>query len=387
MTFPADADTVDRLGALRAPMWRALAVFRFAALSYAAALVVWRSGRYEHPAAGWAVLAGMVVWTVLVTYRYARPPQWNRWPVLWADLVVTVVFVLASRYIVGSEQFADGLTIVPVTWHAGPVLAWALYGGRRVGLTAAVVVGACDVYTRWEVGPSAVTGAVILLLAAASVGYVVRLTTRAEERLQRATRLEAAARERARLARDIHDSVLQVLAMVQRRGVELGGEAAELGRLAGEQEAALRALVSGSSTAPADPAGAAPVDLAAMLSRLAGPDVTLAAPAGAVNVPAPTADALTGAVAAALDNVRRHGGPRPRAWVLVESEAGTVTVTVRDDGPGIQAGRLAAAETEGRLGVSQSIRGRIAEVGGTVTITSEPGQGTEVEIGVPVDNH
>src|SRR6185503_17380257 len=112
VTFPADPDTVDRLGALRAPMWRALAVFRFAALSYAAALVVWRSGRYEHPAAGWAVLAGMVVWTVLVTYRYARPPQWNRWPVLWADLVVTVVFVLASRYIVGSEQFADGLTIV-----------------------------------------------------------------------------------------------------------------------------------------------------------------------------------------------------------------------------------------------------------------------------------
>ena len=97
----------------------------------------------------------------------------------------------------------------------------------------------------------------------------------------------------------------------------------------------------------------------------------------------PTADALTGAVAAALDNVRRHAGRHPRAWVLVESEAGTVTVTVRDDGPGIPSGRLAAAETEGRLGVSHSIRGRIAEVGGTVTIVSEPGQGTEVEIGVP----
>jgi signal transduction histidine kinase len=48
---------------------------------------------------------------------------------------------------------------------------------------------------------------------------------------------------------------------------------------------------------------------------------------------------------------------------------------------------LTAAAGEGRLGVSQSIRGRIAEVGGTVTITSEPGQGTEVEIGVPVDHH
>jgi signal transduction histidine kinase len=95
---------------------------------------------------------------------------------------------------------------------------------------------------------------------------------------------------------------------------------------------------------------------------------------------------VTGAVAAALDNVRCHGGPRPRAWMLVESESGTVTVTVRDDGPGIPPGRLAAAASEGRLGVTQSIQGRIAEVGGRVTITSEPGQGTEVEIGVPVDN-
>jgi len=239
------------------------------------------------------------------------------------------------------------------------------------------------VYTRWEVGLSAVTGAVIMLLAAASVGYVVRLATQAEDRLQRATRLEAAARERARLARDIHDSVLQVLAMVQRRGVELGGEAADLGRLAGEQEAALRALVSGSG-APADPAAAAPVDLVAALERQAGPDVTLAAPAGPVDVPAATADAVTGAVAAALDNVRRHAGARPHAWMLVESEAGTVTVTVRDDGPGIPPGRLAAAASEGRLGVIQSIQGRIADVGGRVTITSEGGQGTEVEIGVPV---
>jgi signal transduction histidine kinase len=380
------APDADRLGALRAPMWRALAVFRFAALSYAAALVIWRSGRYEHPAAGWVVLGGMVVWTVFVTYRYARPRGVSRWPVLCADLAVSVVFVLASRVIVGAGQFAEGLTIVPVTWHAGPVLAWALHGGRRLGLTAAVIIGACDVYTRWEVGLSAVTGAVIMLLAAASVGYVVRLATEAEERLQRATRLEAAARERARLARDIHDSVLQVLAMVQRRGAELGGEAADLGRLAGEQEAALRAMVSGAA-APGNAPATGPVDLVAALERHAGPDVTLAAPAGPVTVPAPTADALTGAVAAALDNVHRHGGPRPRAWVLVESEAGTVTVTVRDDGPGIPAGRLAAAASEGRLGVTQSIQGRIAEVGGTVTITSEPGQGTEVEIGVRVDHH
>jgi signal transduction histidine kinase len=365
--------------AFKIPMWRALAVFRFTALVYAGALVVWRAGAYEHPVGGWVVLAGMVAWTFAATYLYARRGS-NRWPVLVADLLVAMAFVLASRWIVGGTRFTEGLSIVPVTWHGAPVLAWALYGGRRLGLLAAGLLGACDIYVRQEVGLSTVTGAVLMILAAASVGYVVGLTTDAERKLQEATRLEAASRERARLARDIHDSVLQVLAMVQRRGSELGGEAADLGRMAGEQEAALRALITRARTEKTD----STVNLVARLQAHAGPDVTLAAPAGAVPVPEDTAEAVTGAVAAALDNVRRHAGDKPHAWVLLESEPGTITVTVRDEGPGIPTGRLDSAETEGRLGVSQSIRGRITELGGEVVIFSAPGQGTEVELRVPV---
>jgi signal transduction histidine kinase len=69
--------------------------------------------------------------------------------------------------------------------------------------------------------------------------------------------------------------------------------------------------------------------------------------------------------------------------VLVEDEGGTVTVTARDEGPGIPDGRLAEAEAAGRLGVAQSIRGRIRDLGGTVTITTVAGQGTEVELRIP----
>jgi signal transduction histidine kinase len=66
----------------------------------------------------------------------------------------------------------------------------------------------------------------------------------------------------------------------------------------------------------------------------------------------------------------------------VEDEPTAVTVTVRDDGPGIRPGRLEEAAGQGRLGVAQSIRGRLADLGGTATITTGPEQGTEVELTV-----
>ncbi|MER7972101.1 ATP-binding protein, partial [Streptomyces sp. NPDC096080] len=85
----------------------------------------------------------------------------------------------------------------------------------------------------------------------------------------------------------------------------------------------------------------------------------------------------------ALDNVDRHAGDGARAWILVEDEPDEVVVTVRDDGPGIPEGRLAQAEGEGRLGVAQSIRGRLRDLGGRAELLSVPGQGTEVELTVP----
>ncbi len=88
---------------------------------------------------------------------------------------------------------------------------------------------------------------VLLLLAGAVIGYTVELARRGESALARAMAVAAASQERERLARDIHDSVLQVLALVGRRGREAGGEAAEIGRLAAEQEQALRALMGASA--------------------------------------------------------------------------------------------------------------------------------------------
>jgi hypothetical protein len=85
---------------------------------------------------------------------------------------------------------------------------------------------------------------------------------------------EAAALERERLARAVHDGVLQVLGYLRRRGGELGGDAGELGRLAGEQEFALRTLLT---TGPAGVDALGRRDLAAAL-RAFGSERTSAPP-------------------------------------------------------------------------------------------------------------
>ena len=75
-------------------------------------------------------------------------------------------------------------------------------------------------------------------------------------------------------------------------------------------------------------------------------------------------------------------GPTRGAWLLVEDEGAHVQVSVRDNGSGFAAGRLAEAEADGRLGVPHSIVGRLRAVGGAACVTSSPGQGTEVELRV-----
>jgi signal transduction histidine kinase len=362
--------------AFEATLWRGLAVLRLATLLYAAVMVATNFREYQHPFAGWLVVAVMAGWSAVATYGYARPEA-RLHVLLLADLALTAGCVLVSGPIIGGDALSHGVPTLTITWMACPVIATAIRHGRRSAVAAGLVIGACDIGTRGTLQQTTATGTVIMVLAALAVGQVARLAAVAEQRLRHAAEREAAVRERERFARGIHDSVLQVLALVQRRGAELGGEAAELGRLAGEQEAALRALVNTDVRAPTGL-----TDLRTALAPLTSATVSLAAPATRVLVPAPTAAAMAAAAGAALENVRAHAGPKAVAWLLVEEDADQVIVSVRDDGPGVPAGRLDEAAAQGRLGVAQSIRGRMRDLGGTATITSVPGQGTEVELRV-----
>jgi signal transduction histidine kinase len=369
---------------LETPLWRAVAVFRVAALGYAAALMANSSSQDRRTLIGWLAIAGMGVWTAVAAWAYAEPAR-RRWPLFVLDLAVAGCFQFASRWVIDRDALTQGAATLPMAWVAGPVLAWAIWRGRRFAAIAALSMGAVDGLNRGFTNQVTLNGTVLLLLAGVVVGYMTRLAVTAEDRLQRATELEAANRERERLARSIHDSVLQVLALVQRRGAELGGEAADLGRLAGEQGATLRALVGSSPSSDGSGGGflEGDADLRILIGRHASAQVSVGVPATPVRLPAPVASEVLAAVGSALDNVRVHAGPDVRAWVLIEDEPGAVTVTVRDEGPGMAPTRLAEAEASGRLGVAQSIKGRIRDVSGTVTITTAPGAGTEVEMRIP----
>lgn len=360
-------------------LWRAVAVYRLAALGYAVVLVATNHTHYARPWLGWVLLGVMAAWTVVTVVAYAVPA--GRRPVLLAaDVAVAAGLVLATLAVETTHRIDTGTPTLPAVWTAAAVLACAVAGGPLWGGAAALVVSAADVVERGALTEHTFNGIVLLVIAGAVGGYVVRLGVRAETAIASAARREAAFAERDRLARDIHDSVLQVLALVTRRGAALGGEAADLARLAGEQEANLRRLVS--LPPPIVDAGGS-IDLRALLEPMATDLITVSCPADPVLLPEAGAKAVAAAVGEALANVGRHAGEGARAWVLVEDDGDAITVGVRDNGAGMAADRLEAARRDGRLGVVQSILGRMRDLGGTATIESSPGSGTEVELRVP----
>ncbi|MET7688545.1 DUF5931 domain-containing protein [Streptomyces sp. NPDC005483] len=381
------------------PLWRALTGYRVLTMLYAVGLFATAYDEFDRPGIAITYYVVLCVWTLATLPRVQNAAACTK-RFLAVDLAIAVTGIVLTPLVVNDHHIDSGGSTLPSIWTAGSVLAFAIKGGWRWAALASTPVAAANLIERGHPARDTVHNVILVWVASIAIGYVVEVARASERTLARALEIEAATRERERLARDIHDSVLQVLAMVQRRGAVMGGEAAELGRMAGEQEVALRTLVSGGLTPVSrvsqdaaqgavvrvvdeEPDDDGPLDLRALLAPYASAKVSLVEPGAPVPLPPPAARELAAAVGAALDNVHRHAGDHARAWILVEDEPDEVIVTVRDDGPGIPEGRLAQAEGEGRLGVAQSIRGRLRDLGGNAELISPPGQGTEVELKIP----
>ena len=405
---PAGTPRAALAGASEAERGRAILslgilAFRWVSLAWMAVLALTAGELRRQPLAAAAILL-LIAWTAWLTLARPGGQPAPSWPLLAADLALAAgLNVLAG--LVMPERTVGERPFFAAGYPVAAAVSWGAAGGVRAGVAAGLVLGASLAAGQLANGidlaaEDAATlldlagGALNFALAGGAVGLVARLLERSAVQLRQATEETIRARERAArlaeresLARRIHDSVLQALTLVHKRGRELaaGGpvppdQVAGLAEMAAVQERALRAMVLRD---PGDgPTGAA--SLRAGLEAMAGAtghlEVTVGA-TGPIWLPAHHVEELAAAARQALDNVVEHAGAS-RAALFAEEDGGMVVVTVRDDGRGFQYDEAAFAAA-GKIGLAKSIKGRVEQLGGRVRVTSRPGAGTEIELRVP----
>ena len=364
---------------------RGIDIYRPVAALYAVYLA-W--GRYESMARPWVaavVLAVMVAWSLamLVVRRRTRG-------IVATEIMIAVVGILATMWSETPAAIQAGQFTIPTLWAAGPVACAAVVAGARGGVAAALVISVADLVEVGRPTQATIHNIVLLFLLGGLIGLAVDLARTGLLRYEQALLEQERLHERERIARVVHDGVLQSLAYIHRKGAELGGPAFELAELAAEQERSLRRFVSGTSggdqplaSADLSGQGAPELDLRRLLADREGPATDVSVPADPVLVDAVVAREVDAAVAAALDNVARHAGQDAHAWILLEGDVEGIRLTVRDNGVGADAEDLLGAVGRGRMGVASSIRGRIEDLGGTATWSTRPGGGCVVTLVVP----
>ena len=178
-------------------------------LAHALVLNVYRRDNFVHPVGGAVCLVAMAAWTAFTIWAYDA--RRRRVPLLLAaDLAAALGAVLVSPVLKG-----DGLSAtVPAFWVMGALMAWAIHWRWLGGLVAGVAITVSDLSIREHVTQANYGNAFLLLIGGPIVGFMVESLQRMAADRDRAQRDAAAAAERARLARAVHDGVLQVLGLV-----------------------------------------------------------------------------------------------------------------------------------------------------------------------------
>jgi signal transduction histidine kinase len=342
---------------------------------------------------GWVWMLMLVIATLKVDVGA------NRTIVIGSMVLATVWTVFSmwaarSRRIFGSLQFvvADVIVILLVggaSWAAGadnlfhggyliPTLAVAAYGLNLYGVTliaGVIAVEQAAILFSWGVGPVPALSSLGFILWGIVFGWLFA-TIRKTDAFRRATveelmvERERSVRnsERLELGNRLHDSALQTLLVID----SYAEDSDRVRTLARRQSRELRNLVdvyaSGTSTT-----------LKAELVRVAGEvedlfDVNVSAVIRTDIQMDNTLRALVDAAREAMTNAAKHSGTN-RIDLYTAVEDGVVAIYVRDEGKGFDPDEV----TEGH-GLEHSVRGRVRDVGGDVSIESTSDQGTEVRI-------
>ncbi|MEV4775797.1 PspC domain-containing protein [Microbacterium sp. LWH12-1.2] len=350
---------------LGAPLWAVRALFVALTLCGGAGILLyawcwvfmpWQPGESaptRRAPVAWLLLVPASIGTLLVSIRWAAGDSWgNDAPVSSSSLALAgaVVFATAASLwatLIDRTDTARGprhTAVIRIVAVALLVLVFLIVLGRPVGGTAFALM-------------LPLAG----LVAVASSTFIHRWRELAGERVRRIRE-----EQRSEMAAHLHDSVLQTLALIQNRA----GASSEAARLARAQERELRAWLY-DGDAPADS------DLPTDLRDYAG-GLELDYPVRIDVVSAGlSAERASGELAAAareaMLNAARHAGGE--ISVYIEGNDTGVDVFIRDRGRGF----VLAAVPSDRLGVRESIIGRMRRAGGTGTVRSDE-NGTEVHL-------
>ncbi len=310
-------------------------------------------------------------------------------------LVLAGLALFGTGISLGTEAgswLTDPRYAVPVlAIAAGALVAWYQLDApttRRSGGRGAAWVGALQV----AVGVVLATGGVVVLvtqgqgprgvwngaLAAVAVlvgagGIAAPFALRMYRGLQREQAERVRATAQADIAAHLHDSVLQTLALIQRRA----DDPVTVARLARRQERELRDWLYAGRQRESDSLSAALSEAVHEVEDEHGVPVELVVTGDRRTDEAGAA--LVKATREAVLNAVRHGAPPVSVYVEVGRDG--VEVFVRDHGPGFELDDLAGV-AEDRMGVRESILGRMARAGGTARIRRLE-QGTEVALTLP----
>ena len=298
---------------------------------------------------------------------------------VFAALVTAVVLLGATGH--GDDPTVTSALVVLVVASGGAV-AWSLGFDRHdpsrsaaYGLivrslsSGLMVVAGCAVLLSRPSALNAVlaVGAVVLAIGVLAAPRVVRLWS--ELMTERSTRVRQ--EQRAEIAAHLHDSVLQTLALIQNRA----GASSEVARIARAQERELRDWLFERDIPVADDLSAELRSVAAAIELDYPARIEVVATGESVaGIPA-----VVAATREAMLNAARHVGGE--VSVYLETSPTAVDVYVRDRGAGVDLDAL----PDDRLGIRESIIGRMARAGGSATVKpGAGGSGTEVHLHLEV---
>ncbi|MGH8873361.1 MAG: ATP-binding protein [Acidimicrobiia bacterium] len=250
-------------------------------------------------------------------------------------------------------------------------------GRLRMLVGVGLLIGGLAVFSA-NVGPIYEIGPVVLAVTLTGIGILIAFgpwVTRLARDLGTERRERIRQEERAEMAAHLHDSVLQTLALIQR-----SDDPARMSILARHQESELRDWLYGN--APLDGADLLSTALREAARRIeADHQVPIDVVVVGDHPLNETTRALLGAASEAMVNAAKHSGAE-RVSLYFEAEDDELVVYVTDQGRGFETNGVA----RDRRGIAASIKARVERAGGVAAVESEPGEGTEVVLRMPVSS-